>query len=118
MLAHLKTYTTLPDLNKAEEYLENGPHQNRYRKNLTKTYEKAHKKRKKMRGEKQGAKKKARKKGSMLERDGSRTGTLDCEAGTRGGRTGHEGGDGDEVDTQFSKSCPAGHTTCFGCFVF
>ena len=44
MLAHLKMYTTLPDLNKAQEYFENGPHQNRYRKNLTKTYEKAHKK--------------------------------------------------------------------------
>ena len=55
-------YTTLPDLNKAQEYFENGPHQNRYRKNLTKTYEKAHKKRKKMRGEKQGAKKKGAKK--------------------------------------------------------
>ena len=61
MLAHLKMYTTLPDLNKAQECLENGPHQNRYRKNLTKTYEKAHKKRKmrKVRGEKDGARKKA-----------------------------------------------------------
>ena len=54
-------YTTLPDLNKAQEYLENGPHQNRYRKNLTKTYEKAPKKRKmrKVRGKKEGARKKA-----------------------------------------------------------
>ena len=70
-----------------------------------------------MRGEKQGERKKGQEK-RLLERDGSRTGTLDCEAGTRGGRAGHEGGDGDEVETQFSKSCPAGHTTCFGCFVF